>query len=71
MHVFLVRESLKTLFIDIEISTIDGFQGREKEAIIISTVHLNENNEVGFLSDSVIVIESQFRIDSTRKTSWL
>ncbi|GAA0151831.1 DNA metabolism protein [Lithospermum erythrorhizon] len=36
---------------DMEISTVDGFQGREKEAIIISMVRSNSKNEVGFLSD--------------------
>ncbi|KAJ4835089.1 hypothetical protein Tsubulata_049077 [Turnera subulata] len=37
---------------DVEISTVDGFQGREKEAIIISMVRSNSKNEVGFLSDN-------------------
>ncbi|OIV92335.1 hypothetical protein TanjilG_10545 [Lupinus angustifolius] len=36
---------------DVEISTVDGFQGREKEAIIISMVRSNSRKEVGFLSD--------------------
>ncbi|KAK9157815.1 hypothetical protein Scep_004389 [Stephania cephalantha] len=36
---------------EIEISTVDGFQGREKEAIIISMVRSNGRKEVGFLSD--------------------
>ncbi|GAB2221566.1 hypothetical protein Droror1_Dr00012750 [Drosera rotundifolia] len=36
---------------DVEISTVDGFQGREKEAIIISMVRSNSKQEVGFLSD--------------------
>lgn len=36
----------------IEISTVDGFQGREKEAIIISMVRSNDSREVGFLADN-------------------
>ncbi|EFJ16960.1 hypothetical protein SELMODRAFT_179218 [Selaginella moellendorffii] len=37
--------------LEVEISTIDGFQGREKEAMIISMVRSNDKKEVGFLSD--------------------
>ena len=35
----------------IEIKTIDGFQGREKEIILISLVRSNEKNNLGFLTD--------------------
>jgi len=36
----------------IEIGSIDGYQGREKEAIILSLVRSNDRGEVGFLSDT-------------------
>ncbi|KAH8112236.1 P-loop containing nucleoside triphosphate hydrolase protein [Phellopilus nigrolimitatus] len=36
---------------DLEIGTVDGMQGREKEAIVISLVRSNEKREVGFLKD--------------------
>ena len=35
----------------LEISTVDGFQGREKEVIILSLVRSNEKKEIGFLCD--------------------
>jgi ATP-dependent RNA/DNA helicase IGHMBP2 len=35
----------------IEIDTVDGFQGREKEVVIITMVRSNEAGEIGFLSE--------------------
>lgn len=37
---------------DVEVDTIDGFQGREKEAVVISLVRSNSRGEVGFLTDT-------------------
>ncbi|MEX0824719.1 MAG: AAA domain-containing protein, partial [Pirellulaceae bacterium] len=37
---------------ELEIDTVDGFQGREKEAVIICLVRSNEIGEIGFLADT-------------------
>ncbi len=37
---------------DLEIDTVDGFQGREKEAVLISCVRSNSSGEIGFLADT-------------------
>lgn len=36
----------------LEIATIDSFQGREKEAVILDLVRCNDRQEIGFLSDT-------------------
>jgi superfamily I DNA and/or RNA helicase len=47
-QVKILKETIKD---DIEIKTIDGFQGREKDIIIISFTRANDKNIIGFLDD--------------------
>ncbi|WP_425616483.1 IGHMBP2 family helicase [Anatilimnocola sp. NA78] len=35
-----------------EVDTVDGFQGREKEVVVLSLVRSNSTGEIGFLSDT-------------------
>ena len=48
-QVRLLRELLPIA--GLEIDSVDGFQGREKEAVVISLVRSNAGGEIGFLSD--------------------
>lgn len=50
-QVGLIKRLIYEKYPQVEISTVDGFQGREKEVIILSLVRSNENFEVGFLKD--------------------
>jgi DNA polymerase alpha-associated DNA helicase A len=47
----LISHSLKEAYPGIELGSVDGFQGREKEAVIVSLVRSNVENEVGFLGE--------------------
>lgn len=47
----LLAPDLKEQFPTIELGSVDGFQGREKEAVILTLVRSNSGHEVGFLAD--------------------
>ncbi|MEZ6134018.1 MAG: AAA domain-containing protein [Pirellulaceae bacterium] len=49
-QVRLLRNRLQVA--NLEIDTVDGFQGREKEAVILSLVRSNDEREIGFLQDT-------------------
>lgn len=51
MKLALISRSIKEAFPGIELGSVDGFQGREKEAIIVSLVRSNPEHEVGFLGE--------------------
>lgn len=50
-QVNLLKLALKNKYPALEIGSVDGFQGREKEAIIISLVRSNDKGEIGFLEE--------------------
>ena len=41
----------KDLYREIEVASVDAFQGREKDFIVLSCVRSNEHQGIGFLSD--------------------
>ncbi|PGH08846.1 hypothetical protein AJ79_05850 [Helicocarpus griseus UAMH5409] len=47
----LLSHLLKDKFPGIELGSVDGFQGREKEAVVVSLVRSNPEYEVGFLGE--------------------
>jgi len=74
-----------TKFKNVEIATVDGFQGREKEVIVFSTVRCNKEGRLGFVTDprrmnvaitrakrGLIVIGSSATLSSNKCwSSWL
>ncbi|KAI4875806.1 hypothetical protein NFI96_017152 [Prochilodus magdalenae] len=51
LQVDLLRQKLSNEHSDLEIKSVDGFQGREKEAVLLSLVRSNRKGEVGFLAE--------------------
>uniref|UniRef100_A0A8C6EMH7 Immunoglobulin mu DNA binding protein 2 n=1 Tax=Marmota marmota marmota TaxID=9994 RepID=A0A8C6EMH7_MARMA len=51
LQVDLLRQSLAQRHPELEIRSVDGFQGREKEAVVLSLVRSNRKGEVGFLAE--------------------
>ncbi len=47
-QVELIRSRLKN---DVEVNTVDGYQGREKDVVILSLVRSNRQRNLGFLTD--------------------
>ncbi|WVZ85631.1 hypothetical protein U9M48_032532 [Paspalum notatum var. saurae] len=55
-QVKLLKDNFRSTFGDqskevIDVNTVDGFQGREKEVVIFSCVRCNEKQNIGFVSD--------------------
>jgi DNA polymerase alpha-associated DNA helicase A len=46
-----LSQRLKEKYPGIEFGSVDGFQGREKEAVVVSLVRSNPEHEVGFLGE--------------------
>lgn len=60
----MLAAKLAERFPGLELSSVDGFQGREKEAIVLSLVRSNTENDVGFLAE-------KRRLNGELSTSWL
>ena len=52
LQVDLLRLNLRPTYPNLEIKSVDGYQGREKEVVILSLVRSNNKKEVGFLGET-------------------
>jgi ATP-dependent RNA/DNA helicase IGHMBP2 len=48
---FHLRERVEALSPDVEVDTVDAFQGREKDAILVTLTRSNSEGQLGFLTD--------------------
>jgi DNA polymerase alpha-associated DNA helicase A len=46
-----LSQMLREKYPDLELGSVDGFQGREKEAVVVSLVRSNSEHEIGFLGE--------------------
>jgi len=55
MQVEAVKQSLGLTHLqralDVEVKTVDGFQGNERDVIIFTAVRANFSNQIGFVND--------------------
>ncbi len=51
LQVELLRLQLSSSYPELEIRSVDGFQGREKEAVVLSLVRSNPAGKLGFLTE--------------------
>ena len=52
-QVLVLREALAPeVRAGLEVGTVDGFQGREKEAVVVDLVRSNGDHRIGFLADT-------------------
>jgi superfamily I DNA and/or RNA helicase len=47
-----IRDQMPESLHSVEVRTVDGYQGREKEVIVFSCVRSNKDGNIGFLSDA-------------------